>query len=457
MESSSPPNRTTMHPNHARSSSTNLPRLSSSSRIPLSPTRSSTTGPFGLSELTENLRYSGPPPPYGAATQAHAALGNITQTTFSSSFSASKIANSDMDSLKMPPPSKVMTSLKGRSMSINNTDASKRETLAERAGRPSGIVPPGSARSTASGGITKPGSRSTSIAPGTVNRQHTLPRPKSSMERVRPPSFSSTNGSLFRSSQSKPSSVSGGSRPPSAQDMRPASAIEDDSDGSSKEAMLVWQQMQKRLAELEEKFQKDQEEKEKNAANNAGDSWKEKYDAERIKVMELETARAGIESQLSFAKMELEQTKQNLMSLQHALEEERRDRRAEKDDASRRLDREVEEVKRRTRDEMDSLIRSHREAMESVERNAKEAQESEIRRLKQDLEDEKAARRREVSETQTQAALEKQKLETKMDSKWREIRQMKEELESIGRELERERLMNAGLRQVCRWRLQLAL
>jgi len=41
--------------------------------------------------------------------------------------------------------------------------------------------------------------------------------------------------------------------------------------------------MQKRLAELEEKFQKDQEEKEKNAANNAGDSWKEKYDAERIK------------------------------------------------------------------------------------------------------------------------------------------------------------------------------
>ena len=41
--------------------------------------------------------------------------------------------------------------------------------------------------------------------------------------------------------------------------------------------------MQKRLAELEEKFQKDQEEKEKNAANNLGDSWKEKYDAERIK------------------------------------------------------------------------------------------------------------------------------------------------------------------------------
>lgn len=162
--------------------------------------------------------------------------------------------------------------------------------------------------------------------------------------------------------------------------------------------------------------------------------------------MELETARAGIESQLSFAKMELEQTKQNIMSLQHTLEEERRDRRVEKDDTSRRLDREVEEVKRRARDEMDSLIRSHREAMESAERNAKEAQESEIRRLKQDLEDEKAARRREVSETQTQAALEKQKLETKMDSKWREIRQMKEELESVGRELERERLMNAGLR-----------
>lgn len=163
-------------------------------------------------------------------------------------------------------------------------------------------------------------------------------------------------------------------------------------------------------------------------------------------VMELETARAGIESQLSFAKMELEQTKQNTSSLQHSLDDERRDRRAEKEDAARRLDREVEEVKRRARDEIDSLTRSHREIMESVERNAKEAQESEIRRLKQELEDEKAARRREVSETQTQAALEKQKIEAKMDSKWREIRQMKEELESVGRELERERLMNASLR-----------
>lgn len=41
--------------------------------------------------------------------------------------------------------------------------------------------------------------------------------------------------------------------------------------------------MQQRLVELEEKFQRDQEEKEKNAVNNSGDSWKEKYDTERIK------------------------------------------------------------------------------------------------------------------------------------------------------------------------------
>lgn len=162
--------------------------------------------------------------------------------------------------------------------------------------------------------------------------------------------------------------------------------------------------------------------------------------------MELETARAGIESQLSFAKMELDQTKQNLHSMSRDLEEQRRERRAEKDEASRRLDWEVEEIKRRARDDIESLTRSHREAMESVERNTREAQESEVRRLKQDLEDEKAARRREVSEIQTQAALEKQKLETKMDSKWREIRTMKEEIESLARELERERLMNASLK-----------
>lgn len=41
--------------------------------------------------------------------------------------------------------------------------------------------------------------------------------------------------------------------------------------------------MQQRLEELEEKFKKDQAEKEKNAANTAGDTWKEKYEVERIK------------------------------------------------------------------------------------------------------------------------------------------------------------------------------
>lgn len=117
---------------------------------------------------------------------------------------------------------------KSGTLAINNTETSKRDTLADRAGR-SGIVPP---RSTVTGGITKPGSRSTSTAPGTVNRHASLPRPKSSMERVRPPSFSGTNG-IYRSTQSKPSSVSGGSRPPSAQEMRSASALDDDSDSNS--------------------------------------------------------------------------------------------------------------------------------------------------------------------------------------------------------------------------------
>ena len=173
--------------------------------------------------------------------------------------------------------------------------------------------------------------------------------------------------------------------------------------------------------------------------------------------MELETTRAASESQLSFTRAELENTKQSLVSVTRSLEDERRDRRIDKEEMTRRLEREVQEAQRRGRDELESLTKSNREAIEQAERANREAMEqleranrealdTAVRSLKQQLEDERAARLREVSETQTQAALEKQKLETKMDSKWREIRQMKEELEAVNRDLEREKILNGSLR-----------
>lgn len=169
--------------------------------------------------------------------------------------------------------------------------------------------------------------------------------------------------------------------------------------------------------------------------------------------MELETARAGIESQLSFTKMELEHTKQTLLNMTRTLDDERRDRRMELDDANRRLEREIDDLKRRARDEvdevnkrargeLDALSKSHRDEVELEKRKFRDAVEIETRLLRQQLEDEKAARTREVHEAQSQAA----KVSEKLDTKWIEIRQLKEEIEFLRKDVEREKLLNSGLR-----------
>ncbi|KAF8466638.1 P-loop containing nucleoside triphosphate hydrolase protein [Kalaharituber pfeilii] len=321
---------------------------------------------------------------------------------------------------------------------MNNGDT-KRETLADRAAKPSGIVPPSASK--INSGIAKPTARSNSTTPST-NRAPQYPRPKSSLERVRPgsTSFSSLNSMSRSTSSSRPNSMYGGSRPPSAQELR--SAIDDELavSGDDKQK-LEWE---RRLAELEAAFRQVREEKKSSSVD--GDAYKEKYEIERLRVMELETTKAGITSQLTFARMELEQTKQSLLTMTQTLDDERRDRRMEKDDLLRKLDRDLEEQKRRLQETHEAAIKTYRDTVEAAEKAHKDALDSIERKYRQQLDDERTAKAREINEALTQAALEKQKLETKMDSKWREIRQMKEELETVNAALERERLLNASLR-----------
>jgi kinesin family protein C1 len=137
-----------------------------------------------------------------------------------------------------------------------------------------------------------------------------------------------------------------------------------------------------------------------------------------------ETKRVTLESELTRTKLELDTYRKKAAELERTLEDERRDRRIERDDAQRR-----------TRDELDDLRRQHQQVLDSLER-----------KLRMELMDEKAARKRDVQEAQNQMALERQRLEMQMDGSGREARSLKRELEDKIAELERERNLNNALR-----------
>lgn len=137
-----------------------------------------------------------------------------------------------------------------------------------------------------------------------------------------------------------------------------------------------------------------------------------------------ETKRVTLESKIAQTQVELDSHRKRVAELERALEDERRDRRMERDDAQRRL-----------RDETSDLRRQSQQTIDTLER-----------KLRMELMDEKAARTREVHEVKNQAAMEKQRMEMQMDGNGRESRTLKMELESKIAELERERHLNHALR-----------
>lgn len=142
------------------------------------------------------------------------------------------------------------------------------------------------------------------------------------------------------------------------------------------------------------------------------------------KEIQWETKRVTLESEIARTKVELDGYRKKAAELERTLEDERRDRRLERDDAQRRA-----------RDELDDLRRQHQQVLDSLER-----------KLRMELMEEKAARTREVQDMKNQMGLERQRLEMQMDGTGRETRSLKMELEAKITELERERAMNNTLR-----------
>jgi len=122
---------------------------------------------------------------------------------------------------------------------------------------------------------------------------------------------------------------------------------------------------------------------------------------------------------------------------QHRKEEEdmRDDHRREIERARRTDQEEVETLRKELQDEMDRLQRTHREALAELERKSRS-----------EVEEERARRMREIQELSTQRDLHLQDAELNISRKQREMQDVRNELNEIAANLDRERTLNTSLK-----------
>ncbi|KAK3076454.1 hypothetical protein LTS18_012951, partial [Coniosporium uncinatum] len=122
---------------------------------------------------------------------------------------------------------------------------------------------------------------------------------------------------------------------------------------------------------------------------------------------------------------------------QHRKEEEdmKDDHRRELERARRTDQGEVERVRKELQDEMDRLYRTHKEELAELERKSRS-----------EVEEERARRIREIQELSTQRDLQIQNAELNISKKQREMQDVRNELNEIAANLERERTLNTSLK-----------
>ncbi|ETN42935.1 uncharacterized protein HMPREF1541_02093 [Cyphellophora europaea CBS 101466] len=119
----------------------------------------------------------------------------------------------------------------------------------------------------------------------------------------------------------------------------------------------------------------------------------------------------------------------------------------EKLEAKRDAEEEIEEVRRQFRIEMESVKQAHRDEVERLKSDHRDEIRDFKRRYDDELEHERSQRIQALSQVSTATALEKQKQQLELDSKEREILNVKSEVDRINAGLTREQALNDELRQ----------
>lgn len=165
-------------------------------------------------------------------------------------------------------------------------------------------------------------------------------------------------------------------------------------------------------------------------------TFREANNVYKTNITKLEDERSKLTESVITIRTELETTKFRLATAERETQDVRRDNQEE-----------IENVQRQFRMEIESIRQSHREELERMRSNQREEIRDVKRRLEDDLEVERVQRMQAMSQASTQGALEKQRQQMELETKDREIMNVKAEVDRINAGLDREKLLNDDLRQ----------
>ncbi|GLA48925.1 kinesin-like nuclear fusion protein [Aspergillus niger] len=163
---------------------------------------------------------------------------------------------------------------------------------------------------------------------------------------------------------------------------------------------------------------------------------KEALDLYKSRVSELEASRKEITDMNLTLRVEMESLKVRLGASEDALKDAQREHEMEIDEIGSRQRRELESVRFDGRRELESLASQYQEEIRELKR-----------RFEHEMEDERAARLREISQMTSQTAIDTQKSNMELDKKEREIATLRDDMQALRAELERERKSNRDLRE----------
>ncbi|KAG5437983.1 hypothetical protein PCANB_000329 [Pneumocystis canis] len=196
---------------------------------------------------------------------------------------------------------------------------------------------------------------------------------------------------------------------------------------------------------------------EKDAISTALENERHKFKASLV--AELELARSSLLSRKLEADEQSNKLKGEIAELERKLDDERHRSRNEMDDFVRKCRDDTEISERKHRDEIEALEKAYKDQINEIKESGKQELTSIICNHKNEIETMEKKYKVMIEEAcstsilelqrfKTESALEKQKADLELDAKERQLRMMKASLDEVTCDLEREKVLNASLRNV---------
>lgn len=159
-------------------------------------------------------------------------------------------------------------------------------------------------------------------------------------------------------------------------------------------------------------------------------------DTSPFTVSELESSRDELSEKNLSLRVELEMTKARLDAAENALRESERNHEIEMDELEKRQRADADIAKQDSKKELEAMSARHEDEIRGLKR-----------RFEHEMEDEQSKRQRDLTQLNSQTALDTQRSQIELDKKDREISAVQSDLQGLREHIERERKNNMDLRQ----------